>query len=351
MRAALSASRRSLCTKATLNLPKTAFTIHGTPAKTEPALIKRLCHEHYRWQAERGAPDFVLHDGPPYANGGLHMGHFLNKVIKDFINRWMVLKGHRVHYVPGWDCHGLPIELRALQLAAERGETAAGSADPLTLRHAAAACAREAMADQRAGFERWGIMADWDRAYHTMAPEYEAAQLGVLAKLVARGLVYRRRRPVHWSPATHTALAEAELEYPDGHTSTAAHVAFRLALHGVPSEAAAGSAAARAPAALTSALAAGKEVVAVAWTTTPWTLPANQALCVGETIEYAAIRLRQLTHEMDTSPRSPAVRLRQLAREMDTSPSSPPLFPMAGTPFAKSPPAPTTRRLPWPKGP
>ena len=201
------------------------------------------------------------------------MGHFLNKVLKDIINRWMMINGRRVLYKPGWDCHGLPIEMRALQLADDGPGLAA---DPLQLRAAAAACAREALAAQKASFERWGVMADWDAPYHTMQPAYEAAELGVLRSLLRQGLVYRGRRPVHWSPATQTALAEAELEYPEGHASTAAYVGFRL----LPprDEAAANIAAA----------AAGEtdEVVVPVWTTTPWTIPANQAVCAHEEIEY-----------------------------------------------------------------
>ena len=249
------------------------------------------------------AAPFVLHDGPPYANGDLHMGHFLNKVLKDTINRWQMLKGRRVHYQPGWDCHGLPIEMRALQQAATAAANTGGGGDgaappslaeePLLLREAAAACAREAMAGQLTSFERWGVMGAWDAPYTTMQPEYEAAELGVLRSLLRRGLIYRGRRPVHWSPVTRTALAEAELEYPEGHTSVAAYIGFGLLPPAPPCAAAAAAASQAAttastaatattaatglPADVAAAMGAEGGVLVPIWTTTPWTIPANQA--------------------------------------------------------------------------
>lgn len=219
-RRSLSLSSKASSSQKSLNLPKTSFPMHPNPALTEPPLLRRLSREHYKWQVcqhrsnrrlrtccnvcarcwqatERAAAaPFVLHDGPPYANGDLHMGHFLNKVLKDTINRWMMLKGRRVHYRPGWDCHGLPIEIRALQLAAaSAGDGAAPrlAEEPLQLREAAAACAHEAMAGQLASFERWGVMGAWDAPYTTMQPAYEAAELGVLRALLQRGEAARRR--------------------------------------------------------------------------------------------------------------------------------------------------------------
>ena len=139
---------RRLCSsaasiKATLSLPRTDFPLHAKPASTEPRLAPRLAHEHFARQQElrRDAPSFVLHDGPPYANGELHLGHFLNKSLKDMINRWMLLRGRRIQFTPGWDCHGLPIELRALQMA---GAETAHELPPLQVRSQAAACARDA---------------------------------------------------------------------------------------------------------------------------------------------------------------------------------------------------------------
>ena len=230
------------------------------------------------------------------------MGHFLNKVLKDTINRWQMLKGRRVHYQPGWDCHGLPIEIRALQQAAAAAASAGDGAappslaeDPLLLREAAAACARDAMAGQLTSFERWGVMGAWDAPYTTMQPAYEAAELGVLRSLLRRGLIYRGRRPVHWSPATRTALAEAELEYPEGHTSVAAYIGFGLLPPAPPprSDAAAASQAATAttalPADVAAAMGAAGGVLVPIWTTTPWTIPANQAVCANADLEYLLV--------------------------------------------------------------
>ena len=202
-----SSKARAAALKSSLNLPRTDFPLHANPALTEPRLVERLAHEHFATQAlqRTAAPPFVLHDGPPYANGELHMGHFLNKALKDMINRWKLLRGHRIHYTPGWDCHGLPIELRALQLA---GAEAAHELPPLEIRELAAQCATNAIESQRASFVRWGIMADWQAPYTTMQPAYEAAQLGVLKSMLSRGLIFRGARPVHWSPASRTARSE-----------------------------------------------------------------------------------------------------------------------------------------------
>ena len=269
--------RRRLCTsvriKESLHLPKTDFPQHHNAAVADAALAPVLARQHYQQQAHArsNAPDFVLHDGPPYANGDLHLGHFLNKTLKDIINRWMLLRGHRVQFTPGWDCHGLPIELRALQLAG------VSALPPLQTRTKAAACAHDVIDAQRAAFERWGVMADWDRPYTTMQPRYEAAQLGVLQQMLRRGLIVRGERPVHWSPASRTALAEAELDYMDAHRSTAAFVAFPLLPEanddGGHHESKLDDAA-----------------VAI-WTTTPWTIPANQAICARADLEYVLVEV------------------------------------------------------------
>lgn len=290
---ALCHSPRRLCTsiKATLTLPKTEFPLHAKPAAIEPQLAPRLAHEHYAVQesTRREAAPFVLHDGPPYANGELHLGHFLNKSLKDMINRWMILRGRRVKYTPGWDCHGLPIELRAMQLAGSDASDIQ-SLTPLQIRARAAACAREVVDAQRASFVRWGVMGDWDKPYTTMQPGYEAAQLGVLLDMVSNGLIFRGVRPVHWSPASRTALAEAELEYADEHISPATHVAFRL----LPTEDAAGVAP-RADAAASPDELEGASLVI--WTTTPWTLPANQAICANPDLDYCLVEVGEHSAE------------------------------------------------------
>jgi isoleucyl-tRNA synthetase len=201
------------------------------------------------------------------------MGHFLNKALKDMINRWMLLRGCRVDFTPGWDCHGLPIELRALQIA---GVDSAHALPPLQIRSQAAACAREAIDAQRASFVRWGVMGDWEKPYTTMQPTYEAAQLGVLEAMLGRGLVFRGARPVHWSPASRTALAEAELDYVDAHSSTAAFVAFPVRVGGEGSPPPSWMAA---------------DASLVIWTTTPWTLPANEAVCARADLTYSLVEV------------------------------------------------------------
>ena len=160
---------------------------------------------------------------PPYANGALHMGHALNKVLKDIINKYKLLQGHKTEYIPGWDCHGLPIELKVLQKikSKERKELT-----PLKLRQKAKEFAIAAQQEQCASFKRYGVWGDWEHPYLTLTPDYEAAQIEVFGQMVLNGHIYRGLKPVHWSPSSRTALAEAELEYPEGHTSPSIYVAF-----------------------------------------------------------------------------------------------------------------------------
>ncbi|KAJ8610102.1 hypothetical protein CTAYLR_007108, partial [Chrysophaeum taylorii] len=274
----------------TVLLPSTEFSQRANAVKKEPELQKwwdeQRVYERI-WERATG-PTFTLHDGPPYANGDLHIGHALNKVLKDFINRYRMLRGNKVRYVPGWDCHGLPIELKVVQgLQAEekkkkkkkkKEKDEGGSPpppskalDPLELREKAASFALETVEKQKAAFKRYGVWADWDRPYLTLAPEYEAAQLRVFANMFERGHIYRGRKPVWYSPSSRTALAEAELEYPDGHTSPSVYASFDVV------EAA--------PCAAEYA----KNLKLAIWTTTPWTLPANLAVAVGGELEYAVV--------------------------------------------------------------
>ncbi|MDP8964514.1 MAG: isoleucine--tRNA ligase [Cyanobacteriota bacterium] len=217
---------------------------------------------------------FILHDGPPYANGSLHVGHALNKILKDIINKYQLLRGRKVRYVPGWDCHGLPIELKVLQnMKSEERE----QLTPLKLRHEARNFALKAVDEQRQGFKRYGVWGDWEHPYLTMNPEYEAAQIGVFGQMVLKGYIYRGLKPVHWSPSSQTALAEAELEYPEGHTSRSIYAAFKM----------------------TKAAPAVKEVLepfllnlgVAIWTTTPWTLPGNLAVAVNPELNYAVVQV------------------------------------------------------------
>ncbi|MGF1479430.1 MAG: isoleucine--tRNA ligase [Cyanophyceae cyanobacterium] len=212
---------------------------------------------------------FVLHDGPPYANGSLHMGHALNKILKDIINKYKLLRGYKVRYVPGWDCHGLPIELKVLQkLKSKRNLT------PLQLRHQARDFALETITEQRTGFQRFGVWGDWQHPYMTLQPEYEAAQIDVFGQMALKGYIYRGLKPVHWSPSSQTALAEAELEYPEGHSSQSIYAAFPVTTLGKTAQA------------LVPFL--PKLGVAI-WTTTPWTIPGNLAVAVNADLTYAVV--------------------------------------------------------------
>ena len=261
--------------KDTVNLPKTNFYMRANATKREPEIQKFWAENqiYERLSQNNKGEIFVLHDGPPYANGSLHIGHALNKILKDIINRFQLLQGRKVRYVPGWDCHGLPIELKVIQgmKQAERQQLT-----PLGLRHKARDFALKAVQEQSQSFQRYGIWGDWEHPYLTMKPEYEAAQIGVFGQMVLKGYIYRGFKPVYWSPSSKTALAEAELEYPEGHTSRSIYVAFPM-----------------------TSLAAGvKELeqflphlgVAI-WTTTPWTIPANLAVAVNPELNYAVVEV------------------------------------------------------------
>ncbi|MDA0867488.1 MAG: class I tRNA ligase family protein, partial [Cyanobacteria bacterium] len=262
--------------KDTVLLPKTTFEMRANATQREPE-IQQFWTEHqvYEHLAEinPGAP-FVLHDGPPYANGDLHIGHALNKILKDIINKYQILRGRKVRYIPGWDCHGLPIELKVLQ--AMDSETRA-QLTPIKLRKKAKAFALKTIDRQRDSFKRYGVWGDWDAPYMTLQPEYEAAQIGVFGEMYLKGYIYRGLKSVHWSPSSQTALAEAELEYPEGHISPSIYAAFPMV---------AASEAAQAT------LAPYLDNLGVAiWTTTPWTIPANLAVAVNGDLTYAVVEV------------------------------------------------------------
>ena len=239
-----------------------------------PLFLKNCTEQLYAFQRKFAGPaTFQLHDGPPYANGSLHVGHALNKILKDIINRYQVLKGTKVHYAPGWDCHGLPIELKALQDNKNVDNVASKAPkNAVAIRAAARKLALATIEEQKKTFQDWGIMADWKSAWTTMDPGFEIKQLEVFKKMVAKGLIQRRNKPVHWSPSTQTALAESELQYRDDHTSQAAFIAFPMVDDPVP--------------ALRKKGLKLCDVKALVWTTTPWTIPANQAIAVHPDVEY-----------------------------------------------------------------
>lgn len=260
----------------TVNLPVTSFDMRANSIVREPQ-IQEFWEQNGVYEElaiRREGEAYVLHDGPPYANGDLHIGHALNKILKDFINRYQLLQGKKARYVPGWDTHGLPIELKVLQSmkSSERqGLT------PLKLREKAKIFALETVESQKEQFKRYGIWADWEEPYVTLQPEYEAAQLRVFGKMVSNGHIYRGRKPVYWSPSSRTALAEAELEYPDGHTSRSIYVSLPIDSPG-----------AQASDEMIQHL--NGAVIAV-WTTTPWTIPANLAVGVNEDLYYVVAEM------------------------------------------------------------
>ncbi|NJL82161.1 MAG: isoleucine--tRNA ligase [Chloroflexaceae bacterium] len=267
--------------KDTVNLPQTKFSMRAN-AKVRELEIQKFWADHQIYEElsqENPGDIFVLHDGPPYANGSLHMGHTLNKTLKDIINKYKLLRGYRARYVPGWDCHGLPIELKVLQKlsASERqGLT------PLALRHKAREFALAAIDEQRQGFERFGVWGEWERPYLTLSPEYEAAQIEVFGQMALKGFIYRGLKPVHWSPSSRTALAEAELEYPEGHTSRSIYAAF-----GVTALSSA------AQAMLSPYL---PHLGVAIWTTTPWTIPGNLGVAVNPDLTYAVVEASWENH-------------------------------------------------------
>jgi isoleucyl-tRNA synthetase len=258
--------------KNTLNLPKTEFSMRADLARREPLWLRRWAEEglYQRVLAAREdahAPAFILHDGPPYPTGGIHYGTLLNKVLKDIIVRSRLLMGKAARFVPGWDCHGLPIEQQV-----ERQLGPKAKEDPRAFRQKCEAHARKFVDVMRADFRRLGCLGTWDEPYLTLAPAYEATIVRVMAAFVARGLLYRAKRPVHWCTTHQTALAEAEVEYAD-HSSPSIYVRFPV----VPGQPALEAILGQAPTAL------------VIWTTTPWTLAANLAIVANPQLSYVAI--------------------------------------------------------------
>lgn len=254
--------------KDTLNLPKTNFPMRGDLVRREPG---RIAHWEKNGlyakiqEKNAGGPKFILHDGPPFTNGDVHIGTALNKILKDVILRYKSMRGYSTPYVPGWDCHGLPIEHKVTKILREQKRNLSVA----QLRQECANFSREFMDKQRSQFVRLGILADWEREYKTMNPGYEADILRTFAAFIDKGLVYRSKKPVYWSIPCATALAEAEIEYKD-HVSSSIWVPFKL---DEDSNAKLGL--------------SGAEIVI--WTTTPWTIPSNLAMAVNPDIMYAAV--------------------------------------------------------------
>lgn len=261
--------------KDTVNLPKTSFDMRANAPKREPEIQQLWADRQiYETLSQTNPGDlFVLHDGPPYANGPLHIGHAMNKILKDTINKYQLLQGRKVRYVPGWDCHGLPIELKVLQAMKPEERR---NLTPIELRQRAKIWAIQQQQQQSSSFMRYGVWGDWQHPYLTLTPDYEAAQIGVFGQMVLKGYIYRGLKSVHWSPSSRTALAEAELEYPDGHVSRSIYAAFQMV------------SLAESASALEPYL---SELGVAIWTTTPWTIPANLAVAVNPALTYAVVKL------------------------------------------------------------
>ena len=254
----------------TVFLPKTDFPMKaGLPAKEPHILARWLDGDLYRQlrDARAGREKFILHDGPPYANGDMHIGHALNHILKDMVCRTQNLLGKDAPYVPGWDCHGLPIEWKVEELYRKK-KLDKDQVDPIEFRAECRAYAQGWVDVQREQLKRLGINADWDHPYLTMDAQAEGTIVAELMKFAESGQIYRGAKPVMWSPVEKTALAEAEIEYEDI-VSTQIDVAFEITESPIP------------------------ELVgahAVIWTTTPWTIPVNQALAYGPEIDYVIVR-------------------------------------------------------------
>ncbi|WVQ73364.1 isoleucine-tRNA ligase [Cryptococcus sp. DSM 104548] len=280
--AGLSPKEKKKAFSHTLKLPKTSFPLkHKDVVAAEKLQRWKTCDQLYQKQlvSNRKEP-FVLHDGPPYANGHLHMGHALNKVLKDIINRYKVIRGHRVHYIPGWDTHGLPIEQKALA-AIGKSHT---SLTPSQVRAEARQVALGAIDIQKEEMRALGVMADWDHkdgTYRTLDHGFEIRQLQLFQAMIQRELIHYRLRPVYYSPSSRTALAEAELEYKDGHKSHSVYVSFPV-LEEDMSEGL--------KAVYTQHKSGGSGVELAIWTTTPWTLPGNSGVAVHNELTYSIVK-------------------------------------------------------------
>jgi len=262
--------------KPTLNLPDTPFPMRGDLARREPEWVaawrKTRVYEAIR-AASRGRPRFILHDGPPYANGDIHIGHAVNKILKDIIVKSRTLAGFDAPYVPGWDCHGMPIEVQIEKTYGKELSTA-------ETQRLCRAYAAEQIERQKKDFERLGVIADWDHPYTTMNFRNEADEIRALGKVLQNGYLYRGLKPVNWCFDCHSALAEAEVEYED-RVDVAIDVGFPLQDPGERARLARAFGLANAPAGA---------IYALIWTTTPWTIPANQALNVHPDVAYALVQ-------------------------------------------------------------
>ncbi len=253
----------------TLNLPQTDFPMRGNLPQKEPEILAKWQEmDIYRLVQEKnaGRPKFILHDGPPYANGDIHLGHALNKVLKDMVVKYKAMSGFSAPYVPGWDTHGLPIEQKAIKdLGLNRDKVS-----KVEFREHCKGYAMKYVALQSEEFQRLGVTADWQHPYYTLMPDYEAIQLAAFGEMAKKGYIFKGLKPVYWCPSCETALAEAEIQYEE-HKSASIHVKFQVK--------------------------DGKNILPedayiVIWTTTPWTIPSNMAICLHPDFMYALLSIR-----------------------------------------------------------
>ena len=256
----------------TLNLTQSDFPMRANLPQREPEFLKKWEEmDIYNKQLKKteGKPTFILHDGPPYANGGIHLGTSLNKILKDIVVKYHSMNGYHTPYVPGWDTHGLPIEQRAIkELGLKRHEVG-----PVVFREACEGFAMKYLNIQRDAFKRLGVRADWENPYVTLKPEFEAKQIEVFGQMATNGHIYKGMKPVYWCPECETALAEAEIEYADD-TTVSIYVKFQV----------------RDDKGLLDGVVDKEKVNFVIWTTTTWTLPANLAICLNESFEYSVVK-------------------------------------------------------------
>ena len=262
--------------KTTLNLPKTEFPMRANAVVREPEIQAMWDKEdiYGKLQTKRaGAKRFLLHDGPPYSSSGtIHIGHAMNKILKDMVVKHRSLSGFDAPFVPGYDTHGLPTETAALkELKGKKADMG-----PLEVRALCKEFALKSVEGQKRSFKRLGVFADWEHPYMTMEPQFEAVQIRVFGQMADKGFIYKGLKPVYWCSTCATALAEAEVEYED-HTSPSVFVAFPLV----------------AAKPLADRLAQGREIKLVIWTTTPWTLPANLAIAVHPDFEYTVVETQR----------------------------------------------------------
>lgn len=252
----------------TLNLPETEFPMRGNLPKREPDILKfwqEIAIYEKSLEVHEGDPTFVLHDGPPYANGDIHLGHALNKILKDMVNKYRSMAGYKVNYIPGWDTHGLPIEQRVIKaLGVNRKETSVTDYRDMCRKYAL-----EFVDTQSEQFQRLGVRGDWEHPYITLMPEYEATQIGIFGTMAQKEYIYKGLKPVYWCPSCETALAEAEIEYRD-HKSPAIYVKFPVK-----------DGKGKLP----------QDAYVVIWTTTPWTLPANVAISLHPDFNYQLLEI------------------------------------------------------------